>query len=166
MGRRRHFRTVHQQIKDISCPLCNHTVRDNYNLNLHLKSHGTSLTDLKPEVALTCRYCNLRFETVNERVEHMEIHRKETRTQGWARLKAHFSQKKRKMQGFELSEEGKKALICTLCNATLESEYFAGHLAAHTDSVMKTSEVFMQSVGKFLKTLNEAGEAISRSSGS
>lgn len=155
MGRRRHIKTVHQHIKEFACPICGHFVRDNYNLNAHLKSHGTTLSELRPDVAMTCRYCNMRFDTVEERLEHMEEHRKETKPQGWARMKV--VHKRRKTQEEEGSTEGK--MHCALCESKVYPDYFASHLEMHTSTIMKTSEVFLQSVGKFLQTLSDAGSA-------
>lgn len=86
----------------------------------------------------------------------MNGHRKETKTQGWAKLKATFAEKRRKTLTEEYVETGKRLVKCTLCEANVDTDYFATHLAIHTSSVKKTSEVFMQSVGKFLQTLSEA----------
>jgi len=156
MGRRRHIKTVHQNIKEFACPICGHFVRDNYNLNAHLKSHGTTLSELRPDVAMTCRYCNMRFDTVDERLEHMEEHRKETKPQGWAKLKASYVHKRRKPQE-EIGTEGK--MQCALCEAKVSPASFTTHLGEHTSSVMKTSEVFLQSVCKFLETLSDADQS-------
>ena len=154
MGRRRHIKTVHQHIKEFACPICGHSVRDNYNLNAHLKSHGTTLSELRPDVAMTCRYCNMRFDTVDERLEHMEEHRRETKPQGWGKLKAAY--KKRKEREEEGAVEGK--VPCALCETKVQQDSFASHLAVHTSSIMKTSEVFLQSVDKFLQTLSDIGQ--------
>jgi len=156
ISRKRHIKTVHQQIKEFPCPICGHSVRDSFNLNAHLKSHGTTLDQLTPEALVTCRLCNLRFQTPQEREEHMEEHRRETKTQGWAKLKASFVEKRRKTCTEEYVETGKRLVKCTLCEANVDADCFAGHLAIHTSSVKKTSEVFMQSVAKFLQTLSDA----------
>ena len=153
MGRRRHIRTVHQQIKDFACPLCSHAARDNFNLNAHLKSHGTSLSELKPEVALTCRYCSLRFESVSERLEHMEEHRRDNKGQRGRNAGGE------KRKGWEW--EGREQVLCAVCRGKVQVEGFAEHLGVHTATVTKTSEVFMQSVAKFLQTLHSAGDVLS-----
>lgn len=105
---------------------------------------------------MTCRYCNMRFERMEERAEHMEEHRKETKTQGWAKLKMSFAQKRVRTYPEEYGVTGNRLVKCTLCEANVDADYFATHLAIHTSSVKKTSEVFMQSVGKFLQTLSDA----------